>query len=441
MQGKEALPAMQRAVELLPNDEVVHYNLGVAQKSAGQLDNAATSFRRAVALSRNFAEAYVNLGVVLQDLWQLEDAIASYRKAIKLKPDFAEAHFNLANTLRDSGQIDAALRSYRHTVELEPGYEKAHKGLGLALLLIGRYSDGWKEYSWRIRPSKVLNYPVRLPPENPLFGRRPDALLPPDLQGMRIVLLKDYGLGDELFFLRFSRELKRRGAWVAYMADPRIAALIRRTKLVDHVAVKGEVVGDAHAALLIGDLPLVLGMSSEADIPPPLPLEALPEKRQEIALRLASVPNKAERPLIGITWRAGAEMVREIPLEQLGAALRDMAAIFVVVQRNPQPGEIAAFEAALGQPVVDFSDLNDDLEGMMVLMEQLDDYIGVDNTNMHLRVGTGKIARILVPHLQDFRCMATGDSSPWFPGFAIYRRTPDRNWSDALKRLRNHVLH
>ena len=132
-------------------------------------------------------------------------------------------------------------------------------------------------------------------------------------------------------------------------------------------------------------------------------------------------------------------MVREIPIAQLAATLRENQASFVIVQRNPKLGEVAAFEEALGRRVLDLSEVNDDLEGMLALMEQLDDYIGVDNTNMHLRASVGKTARILVPHLQDFRCMAQGDSSPWFPGFTLYRRTPGNGWDHALEQLKGHI--
>jgi tetratricopeptide (TPR) repeat protein len=445
MQGKDALPAMQRAAELLPNDAVVQYNLGIALKSAGQLDNAAASYHRAVALKPKFAEAHLNLGVILQDLAQLQDAIASYRKALELKPDFVEAHFNLGNALKDSGQLDAALKSYHRTVELKPDFAEAHKSLGFALLLKAQFADGWKEYSWRIRPPGALNYPVKQPPENPLFNRKLDELLPSNLQGMRIVLLKDQGLGDELFFLRFARELKQRGAWLAYVADPRIASFIRRTKLVDYVAKQDEVIEDSHAAILVGDLPLVLGMADNSVIPPSISLEALPEKRQDISRRLASHRDPT-RPMIGITWRGGRDqrnerlLFKEIPLQQLAFALRGIQATFVIVQRNPQPGEIAEFEAALGHSVLDLSDLNDDLEGMLALMEQLDDYISVSNTNMHLRASAGKTARVLIPHLQDFRWMAEGDSSPWFPGFTAYRRALDNSWDRALEQLKCHIL-
>jgi Flp pilus assembly protein TadD len=438
-QLEDAVSCFRRALQLKPDYTEAHGNLGIALRGLGQFEDAAASCRHATELKPDFAEAHNNLGIVLRDIGQFDAALESYHRALELKPEFADVHRNLGIVLKDLGQLEEALASYRRAVKLKPDFAEAHSGLGLTLLLTGQYSEGWKEYWWGINTQERLNYPLRPLSDNPIFKRRPDELLPPNLHGMQIAILKDQGLGDELFFLRFAKELQNRGARAVYVADPRLASFIRRAKWVDHVAEKGEPIGDSHAVLFVSELPLVLGMATEADIPPPVPLEPLPQKRQEIALRLAH-QRKTAQPLIGITWRAGGnkrkkQMSREIPLEQLAAALRGKQATFIVVQRNPQPGEIAAFETALGQPVMDFSDLNDDLEGMLALMEQLDDYIGVDNTNMHLRTSLGKSARMLVPHLEDFRCMAKGDHSPWFPGFAIYRRTTDYSWDSALKQL------
>lgn len=441
----DAVASFRRALHLKPNYTEAHGNLGIALRELGQLEGAVASCRRATELKPDFAQAHNNLGIALRDIGQFDAALESYHRALALKPDFADAHRNLGIVLKDLGQLDAALASYRMAVKLQPNFAEAHSGLGLIQLLTGQFSDGWKEYWWGIHTQERLNYPVRPLSDNPLFNRKPYELLPGNLQGMRITIVKEQGLGDELFFLRFAKELKKRGALrVVYVADPRLAPIIRRAQWVDYVAEKGEVIGDSHAVLIVSELPLVLG-ATDADVLPPVPLEVLPEKRQEIVLRLAS-QRKATQPMIGITWQGGVahaynkHLFKEIPLEQLAAALRDKQATFVIVQRNPQPEQIAAFESALGKPVLDFSDLNNDLEGMLALMEQLDDYIGVSNTNMHLRASVGKTAHVLVPHLQDFRWMEKGDSSPWFPGFTVYRRTADNGWNNALEQLKCNIL-
>jgi superkiller protein 3 len=76
-----------------------HYNLGVALKAKGQLEEAIEAYRKAIQLDPNYANAYSNLGSALYDKGQLEEAIEAYRKAIQLDPNYADAYGNLALAL------------------------------------------------------------------------------------------------------------------------------------------------------------------------------------------------------------------------------------------------------------------------------------------------------------------------------------------------------
>ena len=146
MQGKDALPALQKATEFLPDDAEAHCNLGNALKDLGQLDDAVASYRRALEIKPDYAEAHSNLGNALQDLGQLDDAVASYRRALEIKPDFAEAHSNLGNALKDLGQLDDAVASYRRALEIKPDYAEAHSNLGNALQDLGQLDDAVASY-------------------------------------------------------------------------------------------------------------------------------------------------------------------------------------------------------------------------------------------------------------------------------------------------------
>jgi len=107
----------------------------------------------------------------------------------------------------------------------------------------------------------------------------------------------------------------------------------------------------------------------------------------------------------------------------------------IALQRNPAPGEVDALAAACGRPVADLCSTNEDLEVMLALLELIDDYIGVSNTNMHLRAAAGRPARVLVPNPAEWRWMHWGRTSPWFPAFRIYRQALDGDWSAALAGL------
>ena len=146
MQGKNALPAFQRVVELMPDEADAHYNLGVALKSLGLLADAAASYRRALQIKPDYAEAHSNLGNVLKDLGQLDDAVASYRQALQLRPDSADAHNSLGTALKDLGQLDNAVASYRRAVALKPKFFLAFYNLGNAQKDLGQLDDAVTSY-------------------------------------------------------------------------------------------------------------------------------------------------------------------------------------------------------------------------------------------------------------------------------------------------------
>ena len=117
--------------------------------------------------------------------------------------------------------------------------------------------------------------------------------------------------------------------------------------------------------------------------------------------------------------------------------MRGVHGTLLALQRNPQPGEIEELSSRAGRPVHDLTALNEDLEAMLALLALVDDYIGVRNTNMHLRAGTGRTARVLVPRPAEWRWLIAGDESPWFPRFRIYRQKPDGDWGAAFDRLKH----
>jgi hypothetical protein len=72
---------------------------------------------------------------------------------------------------------------------------------------------------------------------------------------------------------------------------------------------------------------------------------------------------------------------------------------------------------------------------MAALLKAIDEYAGVSNTNMHIRAGVGRGAKVLVPFPPEFRWMSSGDASPWFPGFRVFRQPPSLDWTQPLAEL------
>lgn len=92
----EALNAMERAIKLNPLDASSHYNLGVALKELGKLDEAEVVYRKVIKLKYDYPEVYNNLGVVLQGMGRTKEAKESFKKELINNPYYAGAFWNLS---------------------------------------------------------------------------------------------------------------------------------------------------------------------------------------------------------------------------------------------------------------------------------------------------------------------------------------------------------
>ena len=145
-QGKDALTALQKAAEFLPEDAQAHYNFGVALQHLGHHDRAVASYRRALEIKADYVEAHCNLGVALKELGHLDEAVTSYRRALEIIPDLATVHSNLGNALKDLGQLDDSVVSCLRALEINPDSAEAHNNLGITLMALGQLDNAVASY-------------------------------------------------------------------------------------------------------------------------------------------------------------------------------------------------------------------------------------------------------------------------------------------------------
>ncbi|HSY26827.1 MAG TPA: tetratricopeptide repeat protein, partial [Burkholderiaceae bacterium] len=120
----------RRALAIKSDYAEAHFNLGIALKAQGNLNEAVASYRRALALNANYIEAHNNLGNALRELGLVEDSLASYRLALALKPDYIEAHNSLIYALRALGRLDEAVECAGRALALKPDFAETHHNLG-----------------------------------------------------------------------------------------------------------------------------------------------------------------------------------------------------------------------------------------------------------------------------------------------------------------------
>jgi len=462
----EAVESLRRAIELDPSSAPLRNDLGNALQDLEAFDESERVLRHAIELDPNHFPARSNLGGLLYALERHEEAERILRELVQDAPHHDAGYLNLALTLEAQGRFKEAIavarsgydttrgpelaktlglayfhhgafaeaaRLLRDTVAKWPDYAEARHALSWVNFAFGEYEEGWCNYGGR--PAAQVNALA--------WNRRATEERPrPTLEGAAVFVHGEQGLGDELFFLRFLAPLAGVASRVSYRGDARLRPLLERAGIASAWAEEAH--GQRGVECLAGDLAFLLGHPSRTGFPPPFPVTALAERAASFQRRLAAF---GPPPYLGATWRAGyaetaqrADLLRvlfkRIAPKLLGETLARFPGSLVVLQRNPEPGEIEGFQAGAGRAVLDLSGANEDLEDVIAVLSLLDDYVGVSNTNMHLRLGLGRIARVLVPMPPEWRWGAAGTSSPWFPGFTIYRQMAETGWTPALERLR-----
>lgn len=423
------------ALRLQPGLADARYNLAGALNAMGRAEEAAAELQELLSGDPHAADAREQLVRLLQSQRRFEEMAAVCRQGMALHPGAAFYALNLGVALWWLARHDESLLAFGTAARLAGDtrgaeYAEARFLEGSCLLSLGRYAQGWRAYHWRpTRAALRARYPGLMDDPGVVAAAR---------SPQRLCIVCEQGLGDEVFFLRFAPLLRERGHQVRISCDPRLAALLDSMPQLAHGV--NPPPDAAELILASGDLPLASGQDTAA----PLRIAVDAERRAAMAQRLRSF---GPPPYIAVTWRAGllpdeakpqgvAYWAKHVSPASLGAALRSIDARVVVAQRRPHEHDLREFSEALGRTALDLGAVNDDLRDALALLDLVEEYVGVSNTNMHLRAGMdGPRTRVLVFDPPEWRWGLTGKSSPWFPGFTLYRAASGRDWSAAFRAL------
>jgi tetratricopeptide (TPR) repeat protein len=458
---EEALACIDKALALAPNYAEALNNRGNALLELGRPAEALESYERALAVNPGYAEALNNRGGALQDLKRNEEALASYEQALKVRPNHAGALSNRGVALQDLKRLDEALESYERALAVNPGYAEALNNRGLALLelnrpaaalasfdkalevrpgydealynrgwtalLMGDFETGWAGYQhrWGRRDAE----PRRLNAPFPVWKGE-------DLQGKRIIVYEEQGLGDVIQFSRYLPLLASRGASVAFLVCAPMHRLLQSltptVRLVDE-SLAGEAF-DFQCAL--ASLPLAFKTTHEI-IPAHIPY-LVPEASLVARWRWCIGDGGFK---IGICWQGNPlsknDVERFIPLRCFAPIAALPGVRLISLQKTHGLNQLPNLPAQMSVETLgeDFDAGPDAFVDTAAAMFSLDLIVTADTAVAHLAGALGRpvfAAHKLVP---DWRWMLERSDSPWYPTMTLYRQTRRGDWDEVFARI------
>lgn len=449
-----ALQLSRMALEAAPQCADIEVRLAFACHKLKRLDEAKTIYQD-LAKRYQSAVIYFNLACVLGELGLGDESIACYEKTLQLDPLHRSAHNNLGNMLKERGLMTQALHHFEFLYQKYPEhanainglascylaigeYQKAkkffelslekdstshvaHTNLGIVLLLLGDFAQGWQEYAYRLKRKGVGR---DLP--TPAWQQEP-------LEGKRLFIHAEQGAGDVIQFFRYVPYLKTLGAEIIIEVLPELYTLFYAQNCVDMVIKIYDKIPkhDYHVSLL--SLPGIFNTDAKT-IPRMIPYLHVPDsymrKWQE------RIPN-SERLKIGIVWAGNPghanDANRSIPLLSFLPILQIENIDFYSLQKKFGLEQLAQLPSQINLVNLD-ADIFEYADTAACIM-QLDLVITVDTSVAHLAGALGKPVWTLLTFVPDWRWQLKRDDSPWYPTMRLFRQPLISDWPTVIEQV------
>lgn len=399
---------------------VARSHLGTAHYRAGRSDVALGHFLEVLGRDVQDPDHWANAGNAFRATGQPVEALQAYESALTIAPADARLLLNRGNALVDLKRFDEAYHAFAEAWSIDPALEEAQFNLGLLALRCGDFRRGWALHEHR--QTHAAKRKSSRPLANVPFW---DGLQP--LEGRRVVLFSEQGLGDVIQFLRFVPQIVSRKAQVDLWVAPALVRLVSAS--FPECRVYADVPPDLAADFCCPLMSLAERLSVDL---PKLPAANFPY----LHAGSINVERGDEKGLrIGLMWRGSDNprlQNRSISLALLEPLMLQDATYFCldkhvhaddlefVTRRNihvPKPGG--------------------DLADTAALIATLDLVITIDTSIAHLAGALGVPTWVLLPYVADWRWLEGRDDSPWYPSMKLFRQPIAGDWGALIDSIAN----
>ena len=257
------------------------------------------------------------------------------------------------------------------------------------------------------------------------------------LKDRHIIVRCLHGYGDAIQFLRYAPRLRSIAAEVTYEVPPALYELAPYIEGVDNVVTWGRLAPvnpvSWDTQIEIMELPYIF-RTEMRDLPLAQQYVHPPQARCNCINRKLG----GNHPRVGVVWAAGEwNQSRSVPFPVFSGLLAEPACEFWSLQGGTAQADWS--ELAPSSRLRDSADLGDGILNLACIISQLDLVITVDTLAAHLAGAMGVPAWVMLQHVADWRWMACGTTSPWYPSLRLFRQHVPGDWSGLIDEVRQEL--
>lgn len=414
-----------------PDNPVVLKQLGLISCNEHRWNEAVRYYSSLIGLGYSDLDVLIQLGKVLVTLHRYDEAIDVLNRARQQSHDNMEIASSLSVAYHHSKRYDDAMNELNYILSKHPDHALAHFNLACIQLTLGNFADGWPGYEWRWRRTDAKRPNLAVPLWD---GHR--------LDGKRILLLSEQGMGDTIQFSRFAADIRAQGGSPTLACPKSLMPLMALSELFDAVVPKKlESLPEVDAYQSLMSLPGLLH-SDEDSLAKHVPyLQADPhliESWQPLVQATTDLQ-------VGIAWQGNPgyqlDSIRSPGLAPFRAFARQEGVRLISLQQIHGLDQVAPLTGEVPLTLLP-GNVDGDHRAFMdtaAIMMSLDLVIASDSATAHLAGALGIPVWLVLPFFADWRWMEDRSRIAWYPSMTIFRQPTLGDWEHLFKRVSNEL--
>lgn len=426
---------------------------GILLAAEGDYRSAIMDYNRAIEIDPKLGEIWNNRATAYRAIGELTNAESDLREAMARTPGQLQIMFNLTTVLEDQGKKQESLDILNGMIERDQDRNTGLYNRALCHLQFEEFEQGWADFGARLlRPNQATHYehyPV------PRWSGQ-------SLNGARILVWTEQGLGEEIMVLSMIREIADVAAEVLVLCDRRLIPLVKR--IGPNVIPAARPTSDIPATFRRAPLPTefvpnaVLERTldfqmSMGDLGARIRKNAVdfpqrhqflwPDVTRQMKFRKELEQRAGGKKIVGVSWHSKKNPMigkfKTLELRHLAPILTNPDCVFVNLQYGDCQADLDAFKSEFGIQIGDFRGLDpiSDIPMWTDLVAAMDLVITTSNTTAHMAGALGRPAWVLCPSGPG-KLWYWGygrDDSLWYRSVRLFRQVASSRWTDVINRV------